>query len=251
MTFDRLWPDPADGLSAPELLAGIDLAAAAGRERPRVLGVMVASLDGRAALGGRSGELAGPADAALFGETRALADAVLVGPGTVAAERYGRLVTKEDRRARRAARGLDPDPVAVLASRGLDLPWDAPLFADPRQRVTVFAAADGGGSVPPSCESVEVIRLDDYGPSALLRTLRRDLGVRSVTCEGGPRLLAGLVAAGVLDELLLTKAAVLVGEGSPAEPTLLAGAAPAEPVRMTLRMVVRAGDDLVLHHAAG
>lgn len=246
--LDRLWPDPQEGLSPAAALAGIDLAAAAGRERPRVLGVMVASLDGRAALGGRSGALAGPSDAALFGETRALADAILVGPGTVAAERYGRLVTKEDRRARRAARGLDPDPPAVLASRSLDLPWDAPLFADPRQRVVLFAAAGGGGSVPPSCASVELVRLDPYGPRAVLAALRRDFGVRSVTCEGGPRLLAGLVAAGALDELLLTKAGVLVGEGHPPEPPLLAGAAPAEPLRLPLRMVLRAGDDLVLHY---
>ena len=60
---------------------------------------------------------------------RALADAVLIGTGTLRAEGYARLVGSEDRRARREAAGLAPDPVAVLLSRGLDLPWDAGLFA--------------------------------------------------------------------------------------------------------------------------
>ena len=38
------------------------------------------------------------------------------------------------------------------------------------------------------------------------RSCARTLGVRSVLCEGGPLLLGGLLAAGVLDELFLTVA---------------------------------------------
>ena len=44
---------------------------------------------------------------------------------------YGRLVKDPGRRARREAAGLAGDPLAVLLSRRLEVPWDAPLFAEP------------------------------------------------------------------------------------------------------------------------
>ena len=51
---------------------------------------------------------------------RAAADAVLIGPGTVRAEGYGRLVSPERRPL---------PPPAVLISRRFDIPWEAGLFA--------------------------------------------------------------------------------------------------------------------------
>jgi riboflavin biosynthesis pyrimidine reductase len=70
-------------------------------------------------------------------------------------------------------------------------------------------------------------------------------GVRAVTCEGGPRLLRALVAAGAVDDLLLTVAPLLVaGEG----PVSLAGEELSPPARMALRALHRAGDHLFLHY---
>src|SRR5918998_1150655 len=57
-------------------------------------------------------------------ELRALADAVLIGTGTLRAEGYDRLGRSEERRRHRRALGLPDDPVAVLLSRGLDPAWD-------------------------------------------------------------------------------------------------------------------------------
>ncbi|HKJ35850.1 MAG TPA: dihydrofolate reductase family protein [Solirubrobacterales bacterium] len=50
--------------------------------------------------------------------------------------------------------------------------------------------------------------------AALLRTLRED-GVRALLCEGGPTLHGSLQAAGLVDELFLTIAPKLAGEGAP------------------------------------
>ena len=52
----------------------------------------VSTLDGRGALNGSTRALGGPADLELLLSLRAAADAVLVGPGTIRAEGYGRLV---------------------------------------------------------------------------------------------------------------------------------------------------------------
>jgi riboflavin biosynthesis pyrimidine reductase len=46
-----------------------------------------------------------------------------------------------------------------------------------------------------------------------MRSLRRDHGVRSLLCEGGPILFGSLLRAGLVDELFLTISPVLVGGG--------------------------------------
>ena len=60
--------------------------------------------------------------------------------------------------------------------------------------------------------------------AALLR-LQREQGVRSLLCEGGPRLHGSLQAAGLVDELFLTIAPKLAGGGGP---NLLSGELPDE-----------------------
>ena len=69
------WPEPSDG--------------DAGADRAVVRANMVASLDGGTTVHGRSGGLGNAADEHLFALLRDLADVVLVGAGTVRAERYG------------------------------------------------------------------------------------------------------------------------------------------------------------------
>ena len=102
---------------------------AAPEGRPWVSGIMVSSLDGRATLEGTSRKLGGPQDLQMLLALRRRADALIVGPGTVAAEGYGPL----------------PCP-AVLVSRSFELPWEAGLFAAPGQRILVYTRA---GAEPP------------------------------------------------------------------------------------------------------
>lgn len=93
--------------------------------------VMVASVDGRATIGGRVGELTGEADQHVLLGAREAAAAVIVGRSTIAAEGYDRLLD-DDARARRQARGLPAEPELVSFSRsGPPLPE---LMAGLRQR---------------------------------------------------------------------------------------------------------------------
>jgi riboflavin biosynthesis pyrimidine reductase len=48
-----------------------------------------------------------------------------------------------------------------------------------------------------------------------LAYLRTERGVRAVLCEGGPRLHAQLIDAGLVDELFVTHAPKLVGGDGP------------------------------------
>ena len=195
--------------TARELLAEVRPRERAPRDRPFVFVNMVASIDGRAQVDGRAAALGEEADLEMLLELRALADAVLIGPGTVRAEGYARLVGGEERRAYRSSLGLAEDPVAVILSRSLDVPWDAGLFAAAAQPVLVYTSADE--EVPGTAAPVEVVRMEHCTPGAMLADLRAR-GVAALLNEGGPTLLSALLEEGVVDELFLTIAPVITGD---------------------------------------
>jgi riboflavin biosynthesis pyrimidine reductase len=213
-------------------------------DRPFVYVNMIATVDGRTAVDGRSAALGGEADLETLLELRTLADAVLIGTGTLHAESYDRLVRSEERRARRLAAGLAQDPLAVLISRRFDIPWEAGLFAAREQPVLIYTGVEG--SVPDVPAPVEVVRLVDPSPAAALADLRAR-GVRALLCEGGPTLHGALHADGLVDELFLTVTPLLTGDE--AEPTVIAGGRLPVPIGLTLRSVRQHGSELFLRYA--
>jgi riboflavin-specific deaminase-like protein len=227
MRFRRLLPDPAE-VELADQLAGVDFGAEALPGRPYVVVNFVASVDGRAAYHGRSGALGDEGDREVFHGLRTLADAILVGPGTLRTERYGRLAARPERRAEREARGLAPDPLAVVVTRSGQVPWDAPLLDDPS---STFICFTGTPVEPPEVAArVECIDLRPATFAGALAHLRSRHGVRSVLCEGGPTVTSAMLGEGVVDELWLTLSPHLVGGGN--EPTVTAGAPLAELARL-------------------
>jgi riboflavin biosynthesis pyrimidine reductase len=223
-----------------DLVASLGLRSGA----PKVVADMIATVDGRAAVSGRSVILGHPADRALLRELRTEADAILVGTGTLAAEGYANLLDDEQR-ARRVAAGRPPHPVVVTVSRRLALPVaEAPVFDEPG--VPVLAFGEQGAPAPPSVRS-------DFSAALLPAPLMlgavlaalADRGLTGVLCEGGPALLRRLVAEGALDDLLLTVSPLL---SSGEEPAILQGGVLADPVRLSLGEVHRADDHVFLHY---
>jgi riboflavin biosynthesis pyrimidine reductase len=235
--------DPAPARPAHELLQAVRPRERAGAERPFVFLNFVATADGRAALDGGTRKLGGADDLELLLELRALADAVLIGTGTLRAEGYDRLLRSADRRARRTAAGLDEDPLAVVLSRGFDVPWEAGLFHAPQQHVLVYAGAPGE---PPDVPApVEVVHLEDPTPAAVLHDLRAR-GIRALLCEGGPTLAGALVTSRLVDELFLTLAPLLTGDED--EHNIVAGGRLPAPTGLELLWVLRSGSELFLRY---
>jgi riboflavin-specific deaminase-like protein len=183
-------------------------------ERPLVAVNFATTLDGRAAIEGRSGKIGSDADTEMLQRLRTRFDAVMVGAGTVRAERYGRIISNPEFRAHRERIGLAQDPLAVIVSGRLDLPWDAPIFTEGGGQVLIFTASDA--EPPETATSLLLVRHRDWVDIAdALGYLRRERGIKAVLCEGGPGLHGELEAAGLVDDLFLTIAPKLSGGEGP------------------------------------
>jgi riboflavin biosynthesis pyrimidine reductase len=251
----RLTPlvPPSEPATVPAIVEELGLLERSERDgsRPHVLLNMIATVDGRATLGGRSGPLSGPADRELFHGLRAGVDAVLVGAGTARAERYGRMIPAEANRRLRRKRGLDEEPLACIVSGRLALDADLPLLATPSARVAVVTAS--AASLPPTAADVDYVRSGQEGVldlSGALSELRSRFGVGSVLCEGGPHLARQLFGDALIDELFLSVSPRL-GGGEPAAGEalrILAGAELDPAVELELLGVLRRDSYLFLRY---
>lgn len=217
----RLLPDAGETTVAGQL-ATLDFKEMALPARPYVILNFAATLDGRAAISGRSGPIGSRVDTEMLQRLRTRVDAVMIGAGTMRAERYGRIVSDPQLRAYRERTLLTHDPLAVIVSNRLELPWDAPLFTDGGGRCVVFTASE---SEPPATATpVTCIRHPDgVDLDRALEWLLRERGIRSVLCEGGPTLHGRLREGDLADELFLTIAPKLAGGEAP---RILEGALP-------------------------
>jgi diaminohydroxyphosphoribosylaminopyrimidine deaminase / 5-amino-6-(5-phosphoribosylamino)uracil reductase len=185
--------------------------------RPMVTLKLAQSLDGRiATASGESRWITGPLARREVHAARARADAVLVGAGTV----------RDDNPAL-DVRGLGddaPQPLRVVAGGSLVLPAHGRL-ADTAGRSPVLIVhtpdadpANRAGWQAAGARLLEVPR-SPHGPMDLAAMLAAlgSLGLTRVFCEGGGHLAAGLVAAGLADEIVTYSAGlVLGGDGRPA-----------------------------------
>jgi riboflavin-specific deaminase-like protein len=206
-----LLPEVRDDVDVEDLYAGVERPRLA--DRPWVALDMVTSVDGASSAAGRSAGLSSPTDKLVFHAMRNACDAILVGAGTVRAERYGPPRPDERQRARRVERGLTERPRLVVVSGRLDLDPDLRMFSDANEPPIVITRADADAEAFARLGAVaEVIPVGDDRvdlPSAM-RALHA-LGVRTAVCEGGPILNAALLAADLVDEVCVTISPVLVG----------------------------------------
>ncbi len=243
----RLLPEPGT-VTAMTVLEDLALADLATGHRPYVVLNMVTTADGAATVAHRTAPISNPADRQLFHELRAHVDAVMIGAGTVRIERYGRLVRDPQRRERRTARGLAPDPLAIVVSRRLTLPPDLPLLADPHSRVVVLTTSTA--ELDGCAAQVSYLRPapgEELNLATMLTQLRVEHGIRSVLCEGGPTLNASLLPAGLVDELFLAIAPALAGSAGAL--SILDRAPLAEPVDLDLIWLLESKGQLFARYA--
>jgi riboflavin biosynthesis pyrimidine reductase len=187
-----------------------------------VRAMMVTTLDGSATgPDGLSGSISSRADRAVLSEVRRLSDAVLIGAGTLRAERYTPMLAKVADAGERAALGLAPAPVVVVVSGSLDLPWDEPFFSDSAVRpivITTESAEPGSLATARGHADVITVAGERVGPAAIIDALV-GRGLNRIVCEGGPSLLSSLAVAELIDEADIAVSPMMVGNGHEAAGT--------------------------------
>jgi diaminohydroxyphosphoribosylaminopyrimidine deaminase/5-amino-6-(5-phosphoribosylamino)uracil reductase len=214
---------------AAEINAGFLLRVKTGR--PLVTLKLAASLDGRiATASGESRWITGPAARDRAHALRASHDAILVGTGTVVAD-DPELTCRLPGLAARS-------PLRVVLDRHLRLSPTAKIFVPP---CWVLTLADDAPEL--RARGVEVITV----PDDLAATLHI-LGGRGLTrilVEGGGRLAASLLGAGLVDRLVWMRAPMTIGgDGIPAIAGLGLAELAAAP-RFTLVSSETAGGDVI------
>jgi 5-amino-6-(5-phosphoribosylamino)uracil reductase len=230
----RLLPPP-DGPDGAELDAA-GLADAYRVPSGRHLRVnFIEALDGAISVQGRSGGLGSDGDRRVFQVLRALADAVVVGAGTAAAEGYRPITADSAVGLLRTQLGRPAVAPLVVVSRRSSLSPDDQLVTGaiaPTVLVTC-AAADPARRAALASAGVDVLVCGDDAvdlPTAVARLA--DRGLEQVLCEGGPALFRATLADGIVDELSLSIAPLLVGGEPGLLPTALPVPARAELVQL-------------------
>ena len=172
---------------------------------------MLASLDGGAVADGLSGGLQTPGDNRVFATLRDLADVVLVGWATAAAENYG--PARPDSAARHRW-GLRAELPIALVTRSLRIDTSTRLFVGNRPIVVTCARSSPARRAELEQHAdvlVCGIETIDYGAA---RRVLAERGLTRVLCEGGPTQLARVLGTGELDELCLSLSPLAVGPGA-------------------------------------
>ncbi len=206
-----------------------------------------ASLDGRTALpNGASQWITGEAARADVHHWRARACAVMSGSGTVLAD---------DPLLNARVDGLPRQPLLVICDSALRTPPTARLWGVAGRRVLIaHAARDAAREAALQKQGAELLHLPAAdGRSVELPALLAQLAAREcneVHLEAGARLAGTMLTAGLVDEVLLYQAPLLLGAGAPIA-ALPAFDAVGQGVRLHWHEVQRIGADVRLRGFLG
>ena len=167
--------------------------------------------------------LSGAEDLDRVDAERAAADAILVGAATIAADDPRLLVRSADRRAERLARGRPASPIKVAitrSGRGLDPSAQFFTMGDGEKLVYALAAAPAVPDLQRRLAGLATVVDAPDLPSVLADLAAR--GVARLMVEGGTRTTTAFLTAGLVDELQVVVAPLVVGD--PAAPRLAAAA---------------------------
>jgi len=239
-------------------------------ERSHTIGNFVTTLDGVVSLGSpghkAGGDISGfnEHDRMVMGLLRAVADAVVVGAGTLRSV-PGHLWTAEyvypplagEYRRLRASLDKPGPPLNVIVSASGQLDPEFRVLRSGEVPVLVVTTASGADrihrqSLPPSVNIAAVAEEGTVSAGAVLDAVREAGRGGVVLVEGGPRLMGDFLAERGLDELFLTLAPQIAGrDGATERPGLVSGKtfAPEDPLWGTLVAVRRGESHLFLRYS--
>lgn len=163
----------------------------------------------------------------LMGLLRTRADAVMMGDNTVKIEpdhiwnaahifpddapAYAELRRLEERR---------PEPFLVILSYDGNLGYNQAPFHDASQHIILATTASGAAQAKDvQCAAqldVHTLGTESVDMNKMVEMLAHDYGVESLLCEGGPRVMGGMLNAGLIDEEFVTLCPSFIGRNNDA-----------------------------------
>ncbi len=239
-------------------------------DRPHVVANFVTTIDGVVSLNEQNlaggGEISGfnKHDQMVMGILRAIADAVVVGAGTLravpqhlwTAEHVAPVLAPAYQQLRHALDKKDPPLNVIVSGRG-DVDLRLPVFSSGIVRTLVVTTEEGAARLrekplPPGTQIAATRPAGSVLAREVLAAIEEVRPARTILVEGGPHLMADFLAEGALDELFMTLAPQVAGRNEDsARPGLVEGVlfAPHRPLWGTLSDVRRAGSHLFLRYA--
>jgi riboflavin biosynthesis pyrimidine reductase len=238
---------------------------------PYIFSNFVTTLDGVVSLRTRGhaagGDISGfnVQDRMVMGLLRAVADAVLVGSGTLAADSRQLWTPQaicpelaQDYAQLRSALGKSGPPINVIASGSGSLNLRLPVFSSGEVPVMIITTIAGAKRLArqriPAAVEIRAIRRGgaEIPAGAICSEVCGIRGVKRVLVEGGPRLLADFFKQGLVSEQFLTLAPQIAGRvAGDGRPGLVMGKvfAPRNPLWGTLIDVRQGASHLFLRYS--
>lgn len=185
------------------------------QELPYVRCKMAMSVDGRTAMAsGESQWITGPDARADVQQWRAQSCAIVTGVDSIIHDNSSLTVRVNELRIDHPAAAAEKQPVRVVVDSRLRIPLDAKILTLPGQTVIACLSDENGKTSQLEALGAEVVVLPEAAGRVCLRALMTFLARRecnNVLLETGATLAGSAVAAGLVDELLVYMAPVLMG----------------------------------------
>ncbi|HII98121.1 MAG TPA: 2,5-diamino-6-(ribosylamino)-4(3H)-pyrimidinone 5'-phosphate reductase [Methanoregula sp.] len=219
--------------------------------RPYVVVNVAMSADGKLSTRERRQvKISGPGDFARVDRLKAGCDAVMIGIGTVLADDPSLTVKADECRKLRRDRGENEHPARIVIDSTARIPPDASILhkGEGERIVAVSARADTQRVANLKKNATVIVVGDEEVDLALLMDELSTRGIQRVMVEGGGTIIAGLLAAGLVDEIYTFIGNIIIG-GRDA-PTLADGPGftlEEDFLRLTLLEAKKMEDGILLH----
>jgi 2,5-diamino-6-(ribosylamino)-4(3H)-pyrimidinone 5'-phosphate reductase len=181
-----------DGKSAT--LRGCGNRAFSGMPRPRLSTNLAISADGKiTSVEGQASGWTSPEDHLRLLELRKDAGALLIGRGTLEADRMTMTVPESE-----------AQPLRCIVSRSGALDPEHPIFAKEGGAIHLLVTGDPPAELPPSL--ADRVTLHHLTLGEFLEKLAMNYGVERIHCEGGGQLIRELAALDAIDDFHVTLA---------------------------------------------